>query len=491
MSQSNTAKKSDFYSELVLRCDKLLMEGKTEIVASEIAQLNFAQLPREYRKPLAHLCRRAGQVTNGLRILYPIIRSEETLRRKPTDEEICEYSALISRNGSIDEGLELLTQVNTAQVPQALLYQAFGNISKWEYSAAADFLKKYIAQVDQEYQQLIAKVNLASCFIAIENYEFAVEYLQYTIQLAKKLKATRLIGNCLELRAQAYLFLGKYNLAKDDLNEALKIFEENKVFDQLFTIKWKSILEGVESQSIEPILRFRIEATTRKSYESVRESDLFCLKIQFDQKLFDHLVVGSNFPSYRKRVLNLLKREPNKNYFFGGSSQRFLDLTTGKVSGGRFLNPGKKIHQTLAALCNDFYSPSNLGILHSTLYPGEYYNIHTSPAKIHQVIKRTRQWILRQKIPLLVHAEGGAFSLSVLQGFAINVPLEKPTFNANEVLLNTLKKSYAATEAFTIDAACNSLGISHSNFHRFARWAVAEGKIVRRGIGKQTEYAIA
>ena len=67
------------------------------------------------------------------------------------------------------------------------------------------------------------------------------------------------------MRAQARVYNGNYAMAHRDIDEAEAILGVEKSSDQLFILKWRAILQGIESASPAPILEFRAEALKRQS----------------------------------------------------------------------------------------------------------------------------------------------------------------------------------------------------------------------------------
>ena len=484
MSQNETRSK---YEELISQCDGLIKAGKIGTVSALIAKLNMARVPRAYRQALAKICRRSHLLEQGLRLLHPIIRNEQQQIDPATPGEICEYSVLLSRIGSIKEAIQLLSKVDPAKAPEAMLYLGFCNISAWDYARAEGYLEKYLDSKADNYSKLIARVNLGSCYLTLEKSELAEKHLTETIAIATEMGASRLIGNLLEMRAQGKLHSRDFQGARTDLDQALKIFGDGQSYDQMMIFKWQQIIMALENEALAPIDRLRAEALRRKEWECLREADLFSQQIKFDQRTFDHLIVGTASPSYRARIRKSLPHEPSASFVWGDAGGMILDLRTGHMNGTEDLNPGKKIHQVLSTLSKDFYSPQSMGVLYADLYPDEYFDIDTSPTRVRQLLKRTRRWLEEHGISATIEQLKGRYRLRFHGGFGIEVPLERNPIAANGAKWEELKRLFDQGK-FKADDACEKLGLSRSSFHRLAEWAIAEGKLEKTGTGRATRY---
>lgn len=194
----------DDCAALVAECDSLIKSGQVAQVASRISSLVFTKVPRASRQAIAKICRRAGLVNEGLRLLHPVIRQDALLDEPPTPGEICEYAFLLSRSGSTEEALDLLREVDSTTTPVALLYQASCEIEKWNYPVAVKLLERFLESPVDAYSKLIARVNLGASYLATNQLDLAEKFLSETVRIAEAQGAFRLVGNTLEQRAQFF-----------------------------------------------------------------------------------------------------------------------------------------------------------------------------------------------------------------------------------------------------------------------------------------------
>lgn len=485
MSQMETEEK---FRQLAEEADRLIKAGRLSQVAALIHELNFSKIPRKQLQTFAKICRRAGLIGQGLRLMHPVVRQDRHADDPPTASEICEYSSLLSRNGSTQEAMALLEKVDSAKTPEAALYLGYCHISNWDYAEAVKYLKEFLALSSDPYSKLIAQVNLISCYIVISELTEASDLLENTIQMAEQMGASRLVGNCYELWGQVYFWQGDFAQSKKALNRALEIFGQTKSYDQLLIYKTESIMSALETKSLEPLIQFRQEALQRNHWESVREADLFRLKVQFNQRDLDHLVCGTPMAAYRTRIQQIVGASPSEHYILGSPDSKCLDLKAGAIEGGVSFPRGKKIHQVLASLLKDFYVPRNIGTLFAELYPGEYFDIETSPFRVRQLILRTRQWLKENQIPISIEQEAGAYRLHVQNDFGIKITLETPKLDPFFLKWTELQRAFAGMPSFSAEQACTKLGWSRSSLRRVIDWALQNSHVRKTGVGKSTLY---
>jgi tetratricopeptide (TPR) repeat protein len=475
------------YEELLRNCDALIKTGKISEVTEVIRGLNLSQVPRKYRQPFGKICRRSGLVEFGLRLLHPIIRHEKLLETPASSAEICEYAVLLSRNGSIQEALVLLGSVNFEAAPEALLYQGFCHVSNWNYRQAATDFERFLASQADSYSKLIARVNLTAAYIANGQLDLADHLLNEAIPIAHEHRALRLVGNCHELRAQVSFFKGDFAQARLELERSLEVFSESGSYDQLLIHKWQATMVAMETRSLEALSRFGEEALQKKHWESVRDTDFYRLKIEYNQKAFDHLIFGTPSQFYCDRVQNELNRRPSEFYIFGNEAGQIFDLQTGRLAESDEIS-GTKIHQAISALLRDFYAPRNIGQLFAEIYPNDYFDIESSPNKVRQVLRRTRRWMEANLIPAEILEKKGSYQLVIRGDFGIRIPLQRDAFNTMSSQWQNLKVAFERNDKFTAEEVCRKLKISRSSFHRLSVWALENRFIKKTGSNKATVY---
>ncbi len=476
--------------ELLNRCDEWVRSGQVARAAAEIRRLNLAQIPRLNRLPLARLCRRAGLITSGVKLLRPLIRDEREMEQKASLGEVCEYAALLTRIGLVDEAAQLLEKADTRRAPEAELFTSYCHIMRWDYERAIPHLRAFISATPEPYMRQIARVNLSAALVATQDWLAAEELLNGLISDLEASQSRRLLGNCLELRSQIYLGREKIEECRSDLARAGEIFSTNESYDMILVRKWLAYLEALDAESPTALKSFRALAAKNRHWESVREADFLSLKVRFHQPTLDHLYFGTPFSAYRSRIEREIGRPPGPHFSFGGNRREYLDLQTGEVKGRIAADPPRKVHRLVDLLLQDFYVPIRTGPLFAGLYPGEYYDPHSSPLRVRQVMRRLRRWIESEHLPLTVMTERGAFRLKTAGPFSVQVPVR--IAHAPEVLSEAerLRRHFAEGTSFQMNEACRGLSLSRSSFHRLAQKMIERGELERQGVGKATHYVL-
>lgn len=488
ISNSRTAK---YYNELVSACDELIKAGNTVDAAKLLENINVTKVPRDSRLLLAKQCRRVGVLAElGLRLLYPVIYNQSTLEKSATEAEKCEYAALLNWSDLSMEAMSILASINEPTIPEVTLYKAYCYTDTWNYELAVEYFEAYIRMNLDPYGKLLGRVNLAGSFARVDRLDEAEELLSQILPEAEKMNATRLIGNIYEIRGKVYFFRGQYKKAKKDLEMGLEYLNQGHAYDQFHVKMWLTIVDATENKSTEGLKSFRAEALRRRKWVSVQEADWYILKLEFNQKQFDHLYFGNPFPGYRQRIRREFPQEPSSQFVLGNPGGMELDLLSGKIFGSKILNPGRKIHQAIAALLADFYNPRSIGSLFITLYPGEVFNVNSSPMRVHQILRRTRRWFEVNNIPAVITQEDGFYRLEITGDFAIRIPLDMKPIDPYLTTLAELKGHFPPGNKFSAQEACLKLKISRSAFHRFVDSAMRSGALLRTGSGKLTVHEI-
>lgn len=477
------------YDVLIAECDRLIKSGQIAAVAHKLSKLNPSQVPRSDRLELASICRRVDMTSHGLRLLQPLIRNENRTLDPATAIELCEYSSLLSRNGSIAEAMGILNGILSDALPKSYLYMAHCHISNWDYELAIPLLQRYRELETDDYLKFVACANLVPAYLITSQWDEAESTLLELIPAVTNAKAQRLLGNCFGFQGRLHFGRGNYAEARASFEKAIEIFGQVSIFDRLFIQKWQSILLAFETKSTNPVTTFREEALRRQDWESVREADLYKLKVDFNQRELDHLTFGTPMSGYRRRILRELdNREPSHTFLYGTEPGILLDLQTGILEQKGDINPGKKIHQLLAALVKDFYAPRKIGALFFDIYPDEYFDPESSPVKLIQIIKRTRRWLKAHNIPAQVILEGGAVRLSIHGAFGIRLSLDANKLDSVSIHLQELRSHFAPGTLFSAVDACQIFNWSKSSFHRIAEYGFNNGLLEKTGSGKNTRY---
>ena len=480
------------YRDLIEKCEGYLRTGDGLLAAQALGGLRVTEIPRQYRLPLANICRRANLLSVGLKILANVIASHRERTEEATSSELAEYAVLLERCGAVKEALSILKHVDTSKAPEAYLYRAFCHFKSWDYGAAIPELIAHIDITPSPYLRLVGQVNLAAAYVIDEKYDLAKALIDKNIALANEHGFTRLKGNCHELRGQLLLRQNDFSGARASLNEAEHIFSQEKTFDQFFVRKWQTVLKSFDTKDHALLVGLKQEAFERKDWETVREADLFQLSLKFNESQFNHLYFGTPFESYRNRIRSFLGKTPQSKHFLHGElGGPVFNLATGEISDGDHLNPGKLIHRTIGVLLRDLYRPLRIGGLFAEIYPDEYFDIYSSPGRIHQLLFRMRDWIKENQIPVALVEDQRTYSLAVNGTFAFQLAAEEQSVEGWIPTWTRLITEFQSEQEITARDVRSRLQLKPSSCKRFLKWAVETGRLDRHGENNFSCYTLA
>src|SRR5665213_926712 len=206
------------YQELIAACEADVRASQTQNVSKRLAKLNTSRVPREWRLPLANICRRAGLHSLGITLLTRGVHPQKTNPvEAASPQELAEYAVLLLRSGALSEALTTLNGVKPSQVPESLLYRGFCHFSGWDFDQAIPCLEEYLRSPLAAYAGLVGKVNLAYAYVECGMSDKAAALLEENIDFAGTHGHTRLQGNCHSLRAQLHLKNSEFDQARREL----------------------------------------------------------------------------------------------------------------------------------------------------------------------------------------------------------------------------------------------------------------------------------
>lgn len=465
------------YQELIAACDADIRAGRISSVAKRLARLDTARVPREAKAPLAKICRRAGLYSQGLALLARLIHPTKGHGSDATQIELAGYAALLLRSGAIQEALNYLSQVDTAQVPEALLTQAFGHFMRWEFAAAVEPLEAYLKMPLAEYDHLVAKTNLAYALTEIRDHERALSVLEPLVRKTQAEGHKVLEYNCRAYRAQVYVQQGELQRARHEI-ESTPLPEEGGRSNDLFVFqKWKMIVDGLEQRDPAQFFKLSKMAAERCDWAALREADLFSLKVDHSPEKILHLYFGSPFPEFRRRIEQEFGFVAQREFYVLGAKRApRLDLATGTLDGKPLFKAGSLTHQLIGVLLQDFYQPMRVAALFSALFPHEHFMISSSPDRIHQILRRTRRIIEENRVPLQIIEEGGFYSLKISREISFRIQLDHRRTNMMEHQFDSLRAAFGSAR-FSAREARERLKVSKATVRRLILWSIENGKV--------------
>ncbi|MGE4130182.1 MAG: hypothetical protein AB7F86_01015 [Bdellovibrionales bacterium] len=480
------------YRELIENSERDIRNGQAAAVIARLTKVNTKSVPRVYRLPIANLCRRLGENSLGLRLLSKIVRPVGRTTEAPsTPHETAEYAVLLLRSGVQTEAVSLLSRIDPDVVPETLLMLSFFHFSQWNYLSAEPLLRRYTKYDLKHYSRLVGLVNLCSALIANDKTAEAGETLRDVLAEARHAGLRRIEGNCLEQLAQIEIKRGHFSGARNYLTEADAQLARMGTRDHLFVKKWSTICEALQNRTTLPLQELKQLARERRDWETVREADHHLLKISFDQPLFDHLFFGTPYPSYRDSLCRNLGRRPSAgHYVLGGDAGPLIDFESGDGGGLIKVDKGGKCAELMSILMRDFYRPKTLGGLFAELYTNERFDIYSSPARVHQVMARTRRLMTANGLPVTIEEHERTYRLKLTGPVRFRLPLDRRSLAGYPFDLNRLARMLPLQQTFTARQARELLGMKRTTFQRLLAWGENQKLILRQGTGQNTIYIL-
>jgi len=472
------------YEALIAEAEANIRQGQAGKSAKLLAKIDSSKAPRKLRLPLANLCRRTGLYAMGLTLLYKVINPSRPLS-DATPQELAEYSVLLLRSGALDEARETLERVDTSIAPEGLLYRAFCDFTSWDGENSVPHLQKYLTMPLAPYPRLVGQANLAHAFVDGSNPKLALPILDEVITSCEANGHHGLRNTCLAMRAQVNIDIGDYKEARSDLARAHA--GGGQSYDQQRVGKWDLILEALERKRVEPLAIVKKNAIQVQDWETLREADLYSLSIEFREEIFQHLLFGTPFAGFRARVQRLLGKTTQRDiYVLGRKSCPRFDLARGVIGNEEVIRPGGKAHQLLVALTDDFYRPLAMGNLFSDLFPGEHFNIFSSPNRVHKIISRSREWIDDSGLPLEIAERDGFYSLRVTGDLSLRVTLNRQPLDLMHTRFAKLQDVMGSGKIFSAQQASERLDISRTALKQLFAWGIEQGRLERLGANQRS-----
>lgn len=406
------------HAERLLQWDEWIRQGAASKVRSLCRKLNHKQIPREHLVDYGHIARRVGAPDLIVLWLRPIVRSEKILSRTATDKEKALYALGLLRLGAFTEAAQILSEIDPEKDPQVYFYRASMNLNQWNYKKAVPDLKKYIHHSDVPiYSKYVGRLNLCAALVSTGNSRLAEQEVSRLMKRLDDQQGSLLKGNLLEIRSQLLYDQGQFTEALQDLEEASKLLHKADERSILYVRKWQLIIQLKAAPNSAEILQeldsLKVRAIAIKEWEIVRDCDLHRALALRDQNLIQRVFWGSHFQGYKERIAKMFgqfdieksflwRSEPGKQ----SAESPIVDLVG--------LAPTPALKKLFFILTRELYQPLRTTEILDSLYPGEFYHPVASPAKLHRLITRAREWLNQQGLPIAVESFRNAYRLGFL-----------------------------------------------------------------------------
>ncbi len=485
----------DFMGSRAEKLEHLVRESRFDEAEKKLRAIRKVDRPNAVA--IANIARRINQPGLALRILGPYVRPTDLHQGAATAVEKIEYAEALRRVGAIDEAWLLLQEVDEDQNPQASIYKTFCLFNQWKYQEAIPVLNKYLARTDlEDYARCVGEINLAAALIQVGSLAEAEILLSRIRESSQKAGFILLYGNSLELSAQLLILRKDFDAALDILQLAAEPLKGSGKIFSLFVEKWTAIAESMKQNRCTPsLLEVFAKAKQAMHWESVRDCDLFIALLNRDQAGLQKVYFGTPFESFRQRILHFdgASFQMPKTYVWssGASPSQLLNLATGRLEGRKsgHLPTGQALHRFLILLCRDMYRPLSTFSAFGKLFPGEFMNAQTSANRIHQIVKRCREWIMHENLDLRIEETDGGYQLFVGEKTGVILPCEIMPLDSSEIEW-LLLKTQVGPHFFNIQQAQVAVSGSASKTLRLLRWALEQGRVQKVGKGPSTMYQV-
>lgn len=485
------------FRDVFNRIDRLIKNAEGLSARELVLQIASKAPPRNGISELAQFAWRVGIPEVGIRLLSPVVRGTGRKFVRASDGEKIEYAACLIKAGASEEGLELLQSLEPGCHPRVALYKAFAYISRWDYSKSIPLLEQYLSlQKDDEYQTVVGLVNLAGAQIYEGRFEEASKTLQETIRKSKAQNFNLLLGNSLELSAANAIYQREFSTAEDALKKARELLKKMPNLDAFIVEKWSAILEFAK-QSTHKVAQgklsaLRREATRRLHWETVRECDRFRALYLKDVSLLIRLWFGTPYESYRRKILSEFAESIELPQIYewtvhAGSPLPKYKIFEGEKIKGKALPAGQIPYRLLARLCSDFYRPQRLATLHFNLFPKQFFNPVTAPHRVHEAVRRLRNWFAEAQLPFRVEEKDSSYWLSSLEPAVLLIPRTGLSREGWRLKIKRLNEKFS-NQPFSLPEAMKALEASPSTTLRLLKTAKENGLLTTTGQSRSTRY---
>lgn len=478
--------------------DELIRTGRSVEAKSRLRHAQAARVPLEERRAFAFMARRLNLPTLALRVLHPIVRpTGRHVARPATDAEKVEYAGSLVRLGAIEEALDLLNAIDPETNPEIFLLRSFAHFTQWNYKVTIPLLQRYCAaKTLTDYQRLIGKANLAAA-LTYERDPSSKTLVDETLVSAHTGKFTILITVLDMMKAETAINERNWDAARAALAETHRQISED-MLESLFIRKWKAVIElyanPKDRAAIEGVRKVREDAVVRRHWETIRNCDYHLAVATKDEDLFYKVYFGTPFSSLKERLREEFGSAPKLPQIYewelekGGKATSLALLSAQNITPGvRGLKPGSLNQRLLGILLTDFYRPIRVASLHGLLYKGDYFNPVSSPGRVHQAVKRLKQWLSNRRLPVKVVAHHGAYSLAAIHPCKILIPRERRAVGRTDHHLTSLRTLMPNT-GFTAKQAAAALKLNIWTTIRILTQGVEAGALQRTGKANRTRY---
>ena len=487
-----------------LTVDAQIKAGRIQAAAGHLARVarefTMKRWSHEDRVSFAELCRRSGLFTLGLRTLAPLIRGDAGLLKRAPVRWMTTYAALLTKVGSLDEAIQILS-LQTEADSDIDLYLAYAHLGRWDYKTAGAHLERYLKWPGLgDYQRMVGMVNLAAA--QVKNLEFgpASELLGIIRQECHARNWKLLSRNSMEISAELAIEVGDLNSAEQFIGgiESETMGDRYDLFVALQRSRLVLLRFGPNAKTLGALAEVRKTALGMDQWEPVRIIDSVVADRTENQGLADRVFFGTPYPSFRERLLERLSSWycPSEHFIWTPGdeprSARRLDVARGREADGpAAMKAGQANHRLLVALTADFYRPASIGALHSQIFPTQYFNPMTAPQRVANVVNRLRTWCMAGDLDVQISMSAYRCQINPSSSVAFEFHLssrQQRLDDSTGFRMSLEKLKSTADGAFKSELAARRLNLSLRSANNLLKWGCDHQILERFGRGRATRY---
>lgn len=460
---------------------------------------------------VASLCRRLGEYERAIRLIRPLIDSEQPNRTAATPEEQAQYAACLMSMGAVGDGFKILEAIKGPSTPEAHLFTAFGHMLRNHYNEATDPLRQFIKHPGaSHYQKLVAQTNLIQVLVYLGDTEETDQLLPELLRITEDENFKLLHGNLLESSVHQEFWRGNIAQAEERLAQAQRLHRQSGKLRRFYIKQWRAILDlkqgGATPANQQRLKQVQREARELSVFGIIRECDIALAHVTEDNRLWQHLLFGIPQGSQHNRIQRLcgLKLSAQSQYTWLPEQSPLhepgvtLELATGTIlPNGPSLKVGQVLHRLLNIFTTDFYRPLRVGEIHEALFPEKFYHPRASPLAVRQALHRLRHWFSDNDLPFEIRESRGTYRLvghshgAILMHASTRLAIAPEGFAAR-CFVKKLKESGAISPKKDLQTqeAAKVLGVSLATARRQLKEATEAGQLQRKGAGRSTRYGL-
>lgn len=479
-----------------------IRQGLFAKVRSDLQQLTPSQIPRSQAAAVAAKANRVGLPYWAGRLVGPLVRPEIKSLAPASPQEIMAYAASLFRIGITQEGFDLLHTLDPGQHPEALLHEAFGRYRQWDYVAGAALLKRFLRMTPKaDYSSIVGQVNLAAGLIFLQKYDEAEKKISSLLEETSEKKLHLLYGNSLELLAQVRIFQNRHDEARGILLKSNERLGGSQGTYSFFVRKWMVINQWLQeeahkkepsAEAIQSLQHLREQTMQARHWETLRDCDYYEALRTKNPALIARLSFGTPHLGFRRRLLQIFGESARQR---GGYLWTLRNEDDSASLSAPVIDPSltgelsPTLRRMWLALCRDFYRPIPLGEFFAEAFPGEYFNAHSSPARVAANVGRLREWWHKHQLPFQIEVENKEFRLIATAPCTLQLYASKEPPTPHELYLHQLKQKMEGY-SFTLSEAAEALGVSPSTMQRVLQLGIKKKTVVKVGNGRGCRYRL-